>query len=73
MRGMNGFTYDAETAELTEEECTAFGRLVGSLCHASGQRELSVYLSAVSRPQREQIVGLAERAAQRMWREGARL
>jgi hypothetical protein len=73
MRIMNGFTYDAETAELTEEECAVFGRLVGDLCHASGQRELSVYLSAVTRPQKEQIVGLAERAAGRMWRERARL
>jgi hypothetical protein len=71
MSAMSGFTHDFETAELSGEECAAFGRLVDDLCHRPEQRRLSAYLAAVVRPQQTGTCDLAERHARRMWRSVA--
>jgi hypothetical protein len=70
---MNRFTHDLETVELSDEECARYGRLVDDLCQGKEQRQLSVYLGAVTRSQVGGVCDLAGQVVQRMWREQARL
>lgn len=72
MTVMNRFTHDLETAELSAGECASYyAGLVGYLCKRFQQRNLSCVLAEVTRPQADSLATLAERAAQRMWREEA--
>ena len=65
---MRRFTIDAETVELSAEECAAFGRLAGEECVSSKQRDLSAFLAAVTRPQLPVVADVGGAVAARMWR-----
>ena len=70
---MDRFTHDLETAELSEQECAEFGRIVGRLCDVQAQSRLSVYLALVCRPQMPAVCDYIAVHAGRMWRSEARL
>lgn len=71
--GMDGFANDAESAELTNEECAAFAHLVRYACHPDGQNHLSAWLARIQCPQPGPVCDFAQRQARRMWRTELRV
>ena len=65
---MRRFTIDAETVELTGEECEAFARIVGRACRMEEQRRLAACLAGVTWPQSRSVRDAACAAVARMWR-----
>jgi hypothetical protein len=65
---MRRFTIDAETVELTGEECEAFALLVGRLCCLEEQRRISACLASVTWPQSRRVRDAASASVARMWR-----
>jgi hypothetical protein len=65
---MRRFTIDAETVELTGEECEAFARIVARACCLEEQRRLSACLATVAWPQSRRVRDAASASVARMWR-----
>lgn len=70
---MDGYTYDAESVELSEDEHVAFGQLVRYSCMPDSQNQISCFLALITRPQGTSVQEFISRQVEKMWRTELRV
>jgi predicted SpoU family rRNA methylase len=70
---MEGYTYDAESIDLSADELAAYGEIVRAACVPEAQNRFSCFLALVARPQGASVIEFATREAKRMWRTELRV
>jgi hypothetical protein len=70
---MRAFVIDAESVELTEEECAEYAALTGWLCYPDLQHRVSLWFASIARPQPDSVRDHICRQVERSWRTESRM